>query len=59
MLPVPEGVEPQGVYAGGGALCVADGLSDEVKAGSYGIFLNTQHPLRYRQYGPRYRLFPY
>ena len=33
MLPVPEGVEPQGVYAGGGALCVADGLSDEVKAG--------------------------
>ena len=32
-LPVKEGKEAMGVYAGGGALCIADGLSDEVKKG--------------------------
>lgn len=32
-LPVPEGTEPEGVYGGGGALCVATGLSEEVEAG--------------------------
>lgn len=32
-LPVPEGTEAQGVYAGGGALCVAAGLDDNVRAG--------------------------
>lgn len=31
-LPYSEGVEPQGVYAGGGALCVSNGLSEEVRA---------------------------
>ncbi len=30
-LPYSEGVEPQGVYAGGGALCVTNGLSEEVR----------------------------
>ncbi len=30
-LPVFEGMEPEGVYAAGGALCVADGLDDETK----------------------------
>lgn len=33
-LPVPEGVTPQGVYAGGGAICVSKGLTDEVKEGA-------------------------
>lgn len=32
-LPVKQGEEAMGVYAGGGALCIADGLSDEVKKG--------------------------
>jgi sn-glycerol 3-phosphate transport system substrate-binding protein len=32
-LPVPEGTEPEGVYGGGGALCVSAGLSDEKRAG--------------------------
>lgn len=32
-LPVPEGVTPQGVYAGGGAVCVANGLTDKVNKG--------------------------
>lgn len=31
-LPYSEGVEPQGVYAGGGALCVTNGLSEDVRA---------------------------
>lgn len=30
-LPYSEGVEPQGVYAGGGALCVTNGLSEDVR----------------------------
>lgn len=33
VLPVPEGTEAQGVYAGGGALCVANSLDDAMKAG--------------------------
>ena len=32
-LPVPEGTEPEGVYGGGGALCVATGLDEDVEAG--------------------------
>ena len=32
-LPVPEGTEPEGVYGGGGALCIATGLSEDVEAG--------------------------
>ena len=32
-LPVPEGTEPEGVYGGGGALCIAAGLSEDVEAG--------------------------
>lgn len=32
-LPVPEGIEPQGVYAGGGALCVAEGLDQATAKG--------------------------
>ncbi len=32
-LPVMEGQEAMGVYAGGGALCIAANLSDEVAAG--------------------------
>lgn len=32
-LPVPEGVEAQGVYAGGGALCVAAGLDETTAQG--------------------------
>lgn len=30
-LPYSEGIEPQGVYAGGGALCVTNGLSEDVR----------------------------
>ena len=32
-LPVPEGTEPEGVYGGGGALCIATGLSEDVETG--------------------------
>ena len=32
-LPVPEGTEPEGVYGGGGALCIATGLSVDVETG--------------------------
>ncbi len=32
-LPVPKGTEAQGVYAGGGAICVAKGLDAEVESG--------------------------
>ncbi|MEG1427729.1 MAG: ABC transporter substrate-binding protein, partial [Oscillospiraceae bacterium] len=32
-LPVSQGMEAQGVYAGGGALCVAKGLPKETQAG--------------------------
>lgn len=37
-LPVPEGTEPQGVYAGGGALCMSKGLSDDVRKGVMAFF---------------------
>lgn len=33
VLPVPEGVEAQGVYAGGGALCAASGMDEETQKG--------------------------
>lgn len=33
-LPVPAGTEAQGVYAGGGALCVAKGLDAKVREGA-------------------------
>ena len=32
-LPVPKGTEAQGVYAGGGAICVAKGLDKDVESG--------------------------
>lgn len=32
-LPVPEGTEPEGVYGGSGALCIATGLSEDVETG--------------------------
>ncbi|OUO64999.1 ABC transporter substrate-binding protein [Collinsella sp. An268] len=32
-LPVEEGAEAMGIYAGGGALCIADGLSEDVARG--------------------------
>lgn len=37
-LPVPEGVEAQGVYAGGGALCVAAGMDEQTEAGVMAFF---------------------
>lgn len=37
-LPVPEGTEPQGVYAGGGALCMSKGISDDVREGVMEFF---------------------
>lgn len=33
-LPYPEGTQPQGVYAGGGALCVSKGLDSDVRKGA-------------------------
>lgn len=33
VLPVPQGTEAQGVYAGGGALCVAAGLDEATEQG--------------------------
>ena len=38
MLPVPEGTDAQGVYAGGGALCVAAGIDEETEAGVMEFF---------------------
>ena len=38
MLPVPEGTGAQGVYAGGGALCVAAGIDEETEAGVMEFF---------------------
>ena len=43
-LPVPEGTEPEGVYGGGGALCVATGLSEEVEAGVMEFFTYATSP---------------
>lgn len=37
-MPVPEGTEAQGCYAGGGALCVADGIDEATVAGVMEFF---------------------
>lgn len=37
-MPVPEGTEAQGCYAGGGALCVADGIDESTEAGVMAFF---------------------
>ena len=43
-LPVPEGTEPEGVYGGGGALCVATGLSEDVEKGIMEFFKYATSP---------------
>lgn len=43
-LPTPEGVEAQGVYAGGGALCVADGIDEATEAGVMEFFKYVTSP---------------
>lgn len=44
MLPVPEGTEAQGVYAGGGALCVAAGIDEATEAGVMEFFKYATSP---------------
>ena len=43
-LPVPEGTEPEGVYGGGGALCVATGLDEEMETGVMEFFKYATSP---------------
>ena len=43
-LPVPEGTEPEGVYGGGGALCVAIGLDEEMETGVMEFFKYATSP---------------
>lgn len=43
-LPVPEGVEAQGVYAGGGALCAAAGMDEQTEKGVMAFFTYVTSP---------------
>lgn len=43
-LPVPKGVQPQGVYAGGGAFCLSKDLPDDVRKGTMEFFKYAASP---------------
>lgn len=57
-LPVPEGVEAQGVYAGGGALCAAAGMDDETAQGVMEFFTYATSPEVQAQWAADTGYFP-
>ncbi|HIV13209.1 MAG TPA: extracellular solute-binding protein [Candidatus Pullilachnospira stercoravium] len=57
-LPVPEGVEAQGVYAGGGALCAAAGMDEETAQGVMDFFTYATSPEVQAQWAADTGYFP-
>lgn len=57
-LPVPEGVEAQGVYAGGGALCAAADMDDETAKGVMEFFTYATSPEVQAQWAADTGYFP-